>query len=100
LYGANAIVGWRAHAASPAARGLHLVQLALNAAWPGAFFGARQKRISLAVIFALDATVAAEAAVLVREDSVATALLTPYLGWCGFATAVNAAVSNPDDGAP
>jgi tryptophan-rich sensory protein len=95
LYAANAVVGWRAFRASPGARRLHLAQLALNAAWPSVFFGARDKRRSLVVIAALDATVAAEMAVLARRDPQAAALLAPYLGWCGFATALNAAVSSP-----
>ena len=30
-----------------------------------------------------------------REDPLAAALLTPYLAWTGFATALNAAVSEP-----
>lgn len=95
LYAANAVVGWRAYAASPTARRLHLAQLALNAAWPGVFFGARGKQASLAVIAALDATIAAEMATLRRTDPRAAALLAPYLAWCGFATALNAAVSSP-----
>lgn len=95
LYATNAVVGWRAFAASPGARRLHLTQLALNAAWPAVFFGAREKRTSLAVIAALDATIAAEIAVLGRDDPRAAALLAPYLGWCSFATALNAAVSRP-----
>jgi benzodiazapine receptor len=32
-----------------------------------------------------------------REDRRAAALLTPYLAWCAFATALNAAVSEPVD---
>lgn len=68
LYGAVAAVGWRIYASSSGARRLHLVQLTLNAAWPG-------------------------------DDPLAAALLTPYLGWCGFATALNAAVHAPTDGA-
>lgn len=98
LYPAIAVVGWRAHPSSPLARRLHLAQLAVNAAWPGAFFRARDKRASLALIALLDATVAAELAVLGRRDPVAASLLAPYLGWCGFATALNAAVSAPTDG--
>jgi len=96
LYAAVAVAGWRVYDASPPARRLHLSQLALNAAWPGTFFGAREKRASLAVIALLDATLAAEVATLGREDRIAAALLTPYLGWCGFATALNASVSEPD----
>jgi tryptophan-rich sensory protein len=100
LYAANAVVGWRAYALSPGARRLHLAQLALNAVWPSVFFSVREKRASLAVIAALDATVAAEVAALGRDDPRAAALLTPYLGWCGFATALNAAVSEPSTSAP
>ncbi len=92
LYASVAVVGWRAYDASPNVRRLHLAQLALNAAWPGVFFGAGDKRAALAVIAALDAMAAAELAVLVGEDRRAAALLAPYLGWCGFATALNAAV--------
>jgi translocator protein len=97
LYASIAVVGWRAWAASPGARRLHLAQLALNAAWPGLFFGVRDKRSSLVVIAALDATVAAEVAALARDDRLAAALLAPYLSWCGFATALNAAVGEPAD---
>ena len=96
LYAGIAVAGWRAYDASPRARRLHLAQLAFNAAWPGTFFGARNKRVSLAVIALLDATLAAEIATLRGEDRVAAALLAPYLGWCGFATALNASVSEPD----
>jgi tryptophan-rich sensory protein len=39
-------------------------------------------------------------AALGRDDRLAAALLTPYLGWCGFATALNAAVSEPADVGP
>jgi translocator protein len=100
LYASVAVVGWRAWAASPNARRLHLAQLVLNAAWPGVFFGVREKGASLAVIAALDATVAAEVAMLGRDDRLAAVLLAPYLGWCGFATVLNAAVSEPPDSSP
>jgi tryptophan-rich sensory protein len=95
LYAALAVAGWRVHDASPAARRLHLAQLGLNAAWPATFFAVREKRASLAVIALLDAVVAAEIATLRDQDRLAAALLTPYLGWCGFATALNASVSEP-----
>ena len=95
LYATVAVAGWRVYAASPRARRLHLTQLALNAAWPGVFFGAREKLPAVAVIAALDAALAAEVATLRREDKVAAALLTPYLAWGGYATALNASVSEP-----
>jgi translocator protein len=77
------------------ALGLHVAQLAVNAAWPAAFFSARGKRLSLGIIVALDALVAAEIAVAARDDVAAAGLLTPYLAWCLFATALNAAVTDP-----
>jgi len=95
LYAGIAVAGWRVYDASPRARRLHLTQLALNAAWPGAFFGLREKGASLAVIALLDASLTAEIVTLREQDPLAAALLTPYLGWCGFATALNASVSEP-----
>jgi len=95
LYAAVGVAGWRVYDASPALRRLHLAQLGLNAAWPATFFAARDKRLSLVVIALLDAAVAAEVARARDEDPVAARLLTPYLAWCGFATALNASVSEP-----
>jgi tryptophan-rich sensory protein len=96
LYTGIGVAGWRLYdAGSARTKRLHLTQLALNAAWPAAFFGAREKKISLAVILALDALVAGEVAAARGEDPTSAALLTPYLAWTGFATAVNAAVSEP-----
>lgn len=96
LYAAIAAAGWRLEPrASGTTRDLHLVQLALNGAWPVVFFGLRDKRVSLAVILALDVTLASEVTRLRREDPVAAALLAPYLAWTLFATALNAAVEEP-----
>ena len=98
LYVGIGAAGWRLQASGSAAtRRLHLAQLALNAAWPVTFFTVRDKRASLAVIAALDAVVTAEVLRLRREDPVAAALLLPYLAWSGFATALNAAVSDPGE---
>jgi tryptophan-rich sensory protein len=93
-----AVAAWRLSRA-PAARTpltLHAVQLALNAAWPVAFFGARSKRVSVAIIVALDLAVGAEIATAERRDRVAAALLAPYLAWTLFATALNIAVEPAD----
>ena len=98
LYLGIGAAGWRlSGTASRTTKGLHLAQLALNAAWPILFFGVRDKRASLAVIALLDGTVAAEVLRLRREDPGAALLLLPYLAWSGFATALNAAVSDPGD---
>lgn len=98
LYVGIGVAGWRLSGrASAVTRRLQLTQLALNAAWPITFFALRDKRASLAVIGLLDATVTAEIVRLRREDPVAAALLLPYLAWSGFATALNAAVSDPGE---
>ena len=74
----------------------HLTQLALNGAWPAAFFGIRDKRASLVIIAALDLLLGLEVVRLRREDRGAAGLLVPYLAWCGFATALNIAVSETE----
>lgn len=97
LYVLIGVAGWRL-TAHPSARRillLHLAQLTLNALWPHAFFARGRKPVSLAIIGALDVTLAAEVALVAREDPATAALLAPYLAWCGFATALNAAVEEP-----
>jgi translocator protein len=79
----------------PQTRALHLAQLTLNAIWPMAFFDIGDKSASLIIIALLDDTLTAELALLGGEDRVAAVLLMPYLAWSGFATALNAAVSDP-----
>ena len=97
LYLAIAVAGWRIYGtASPMTRRLHLAQLALNGAWPAAFFGIRDRRASLVIIASLDLSLGLEIMRLRLEDRRAAGLLMPYLAWCGFATALNAAVSEPE----
>jgi len=96
LYAGIAVAGWRLPGrASRWARSLHLAQLALNTAWPIAFFARGDKRAALVIIVLLDAATAAEVLAVRDEDRFAASLLLPYLGWSVFATALNAAVSDP-----
>ena len=96
LYLTIGAAGWRLfETGSRRTKSLHLAQLGLNAIWPIAFFGVRDKRASLVIIALLDGALATEAVMLGGEDPPAAALLGPYLAWCGFATALNAAVSDP-----
>jgi tryptophan-rich sensory protein len=96
LYVTIAAAGWRISASGSArTRSLHLTQLALNGVWPAVFFELRDKRTSLAIIALLDLSLALEVAMLRREDQRAAVLLVPYLAWSGFATALNAAVTEP-----
>jgi translocator protein len=94
LYTAMAVAAWRLWRTGSARTPLilHAAQLGLNAAWPAAFFAARSRRASLAIIVALDVTVGAELVTARRHDRLASALLTPYLAWTLFATALNMAV--------
>ena len=99
LYGLMAAAVYRAWRSNPEGSAglvaLHGGQLALNAAWPWAFFRLRSRTAALAVIAALDLAVAAEVIVAGRRDRVAGWLLTPYLAWSLFATALTAAVEDP-----
>ena len=100
LYATIGYTGWRMwrHGASRSTWTLHGLQLALNAAWSPVFFARRDKRSSLAIIAALDVAVAVQLATLAPRDRVAASTLVPYLCWTGFATALNAAVSDPGTG--
>jgi benzodiazapine receptor len=96
LYVMIGAAGWRLFVTtSRPTKSSHLTQLPLNAIWPIAFFGIRDKRASLVIIVLLDGAVATELAILAGEDWPAAALLVPYLAWSGFATALNAAISDP-----
>jgi translocator protein len=65
------------------------VQLALNVAWSGVFFGARRPDGGLVVIAALWAAIAATTALFARITRPAAALLVPYLIWVTFASYLN-----------
>jgi benzodiazapine receptor len=95
LYTAIGIAGWRlwTRDGSRTVLGLHVSQLAFNAAWPFTFFTARNRAAALAVIAALDVTIAAEIVAAARRDRLAAALLAPYLAWSLYATALTVAVS-------
>jgi tryptophan-rich sensory protein len=97
LYATIGFAGWRlwTRDAGRTALGLHVTQLALNAAWPFTFFTARNRAAALTVIAVLDLTVAAEIATAARQDRPTAFLLVPYLAWSLYATALTAAVS-PD----
>ena len=99
LYGLMAAAVYRAWRSDPN-RGAGLValhggQLALNAAWPWAFFSRRSRTTALMVVAGLDAVVATEVILCGRRDRMAGWLLAPYLAWNLFATALTAAVHEP-----
>lgn len=68
------------------------VQLALNALWSWAFFGAHSPIAGLVVILALIVAIIATIRAFWALDRVAAYLLVPYLAWVCYATALTAAV--------
>lgn len=97
LYGAIAYSGWRVWrtADSPQrtrALGLWAAQLALNSGWTPLFFGARKPALALADLTALNAAAGAYLASAAKVDRTAAVAVAPYLGWIGFAAALNTAI--------
>jgi tryptophan-rich sensory protein len=74
------------------ALGLFVVQLVLNAAWTPLFFGLHRPGWAFVDICALFLAVAATTAAFFARSPAAGALMLPYLGWVGFASALNFAI--------
>lgn len=68
------------------------VQLVLNVAWSGAFFGLHAPGLALIDIVALILAIIATMSAFARIDGRAAWMLAPYLAWVAFATALNAAI--------
>lgn len=97
LYGAIAYSGWRVWRSPPSpertkALGLWATQLALNGAWTPLFFRAHAPGVALADLAALDVAASAYVAQAAKVDRQAALVVTPYLGWLGFATALNGSI--------
>jgi tryptophan-rich sensory protein len=85
---------WR-RPASPARRralGWWGAQLVLNGAWSPIFFGLQRPGWALVDLGLLVPAVAAYTAAARRVDRPAAWMMAPYLGWIGFATALNAGI--------
>ncbi|MGW6834652.1 TspO/MBR family protein [Streptomyces sp. NPDC054949] len=67
-------------------------QLLLNLAWTPLFFGAREYGLALLDIGLLLAALTITLVLFRRLSRAAALLLTPYLLWVAFATALNAAI--------
>jgi translocator protein len=97
LYALMAISAWRVWRASGGLRRRALVafgvQLALNFAWTPVFFGADAPLAGLVVIVGVLLAVGWWIVEAWRTERLAGALQLPYLGWVGFATALNAAIA-------
>lgn len=97
LYAMMAIAFWRVWtlARGPELQAAALafaVQLVLNVAWSGAFFGLHSPGLALVVIIALILAIIATMGAFSKIDGPAAWMLAPYLAWVLFATALNAAV--------
>ena len=94
LYGLMSASAWRVwnRPAGPRrswALALWAVQLGFNALWSPLFFGKHRTRTALVDIAALGVSLAAYTALARKVDKGAAWMMVPYLGWVGFATALN-----------
>lgn len=95
LMGLAAFLVWRCGPRRPRVRGALTAfggQLALNAGWSFAFFGARSPSLGLVVIVLLWGLLAWTTDRFFRVQAVAGWLLVPYLLWVTYALALNAAI--------
>ena len=100
LMGTSAWLVWRIHGFKEARTSLALftIQLGTNALWTWVFFVWHQGALALAEIILLWCLIAATAVSFRRFNTVAAALLLPYLAWVTFAAALTFATwrLNPD----
>jgi tryptophan-rich sensory protein len=68
---------------------LYALQLLLNVAWSGLFFGLQAPRLALAEIAVLDAVLLGMTFTFRRVDRAAAWLLSPYIAWMVVANALN-----------
>lgn len=92
VMGVAAFLVWRLGPDRPKVRGAlawFVGQLALNAGWSFAFFGARSPALGLLVIAALWGSLAWTTVRFARLRPLAGGLLVPYLLWVSYAAALN-----------
>lgn len=97
LYLSMAVAAWLVwgEAGWPAAGralGLFALQLVLNVAWSGLFFGLRNPGAALVDIAVLWAGILATLLAFWRVAPTAGLLMAPYLAWVTFASALNFAI--------
>ncbi len=96
LYVLMAVACYRVLRLGPATPGrgraliVFLLQLALNAAWSFAFFGAHSPALGLLTILPMLALIIATIILFRPLDSIAAWCLIPYAAWVSFATYLNA----------
>ncbi|MFP4224417.1 MAG: TspO/MBR family protein [Phycisphaeraceae bacterium] len=97
LYAMMAVAAWlvwrkAGWSGSPWALGVFGLQLVLNVAWSGIFFGLRLPGAALAELVALWAAILATAVLFARVSWPAAGLMIAYLLWVSFAGALNFAI--------
>lgn len=100
LYGMMAVAAWliwrewreRGFGEAGPALLLFVVQLGLNSAWSGLFFGLRRPGLALVDIVALWVAIGITVIAFWRVRRAAALLLVPYLLWVTFAAALNFAI--------
>jgi benzodiazapine receptor len=92
--GTSAWLIWREryHRGRSAALAAYAIQLLLNAAWAPLFFGAGNIGAGLFVIVTLWLSIAWTIREFAAVRAAAAWMLTPYLIWVGFASALNLAI--------
>ena len=95
LYGLIAVSGamvWNAPRGPARTRALALwgAQLALNAGWSTAFFGARRPKVALVDLGALLGTIVGYGVAAHQVDRKAAWMMAPYAAWTAFAGVLNA----------
>jgi tryptophan-rich sensory protein len=96
LMGVSVWLAWRSHA-SRVSLLIFLAQLAANALWSWLFFAWHLGAAATAEVFVLLLLIAANVRVFWRIRRMAAVLLSPYLLWVAFASALTASVwrANP-----
>lgn len=93
LMGLAAWLIWRDPTSGPAKRRAALtmfaIQLALNIAWSGIFFGLHQIGWAAVEIVVLFVAILVTMLLYRRISGIASALMLPYLAWVGFASVLN-----------
>jgi translocator protein len=94
LYSMMAVAAWLVWRANGfggtrLALSVFLVQLGLNAAWSGLFFGLQRPGLAFAEIVVLWWAILATLVLFWKHNRVAGWLLVPYLAWVTFAAALN-----------
>jgi tryptophan-rich sensory protein len=97
LYTAMAFSAWlvwrrRGFRGASGALGLFLLQLVLNVAWSGLFFGLRSPFLGFIDIVLLWFAILATLIAFSRINTLAGILFVPYLAWVSYAAALNFAI--------